>query len=182
MSSACRRRGDVSRVMAGVVGGLLGALAMNLFARAANGAGNGREAGGATPGGDRIGRGMQPPQARGSADEDAAVQVGTAAYQAVTGREPTRTEKHWLGTAAHYGLSAALGAAYAAMADRAPAIRACYGTLYGTAVWVLADEIAVPALGLSRGPRELPASVHLYSLCGHWIFGAAVEGTLRVSD
>jgi hypothetical protein len=46
-------------------------------------------------------------------------------------------------------------------------------------VWAAADEGAMPALGLSRGPRELPWSVHAYALLGHCVFGATLETTLR---
>lgn len=46
---------------AGVAAGLLAGLAMNLFARATLSV-SGREAPDASPGADRTGRGMQPPQ------------------------------------------------------------------------------------------------------------------------
>ena len=170
------------QALAGLAGGLLGALAMNLFARAVAGTRNGREAEGAAPGGDRVGRGMQPPQAAGDAGDDAAVRMGTAAYRAVTGDEPAREARPWLGSAAHYGFGAGAGMCYALFGGRAPVIRAGFGTLYGTLVWALADEGIVPALGLSRGPRQLPAGVHLYSLCGHWVYGATLDAVVRQSD
>ena len=39
----------------------------------------------------------------------------------------------------------------------------------------IADEGAIPALGLSRGPREIPVRSHLTALCEHWVYGAALE-------
>ncbi len=177
MDSVTRLR--ARQAVVGLAGGLLGALAMNLFARAVVNTGNGREADGAAPGGDRAGRGAQPPQAEGHAGDDAAVRVGTAAYRAVTGDEPAREARPWLGSAAHYGFGAGAGMCYALFAGRAPVIRAGFGTLYGTLVWAFADEGVVPALGLSRGPRQLPAGVHLYSLCGHWVYGATLHAVVR---
>jgi hypothetical protein len=165
--------------MRGVAAGVLGAMAMDLFARAVRATKHGVEADGAAPGGDRDGRGAQPPQAEGRADEDAAVRVGTLAYQAATGEEPGRATRLWLGSAAHYGFGATGGACYALFAPRVPAVRTGFGTLYGTAVWALADEGVVPALGLSRSPRELPPGVHLYALCSHWIYGATLEAVTR---
>jgi uncharacterized membrane protein YagU involved in acid resistance len=62
-------------------------------------------------------------------------------------------------------------------------MRLARGAAYGTAVWILADEIVIPFLGLSRGPRELPLGVHAYSLGGHLVYGltldAAVESASR---
>jgi uncharacterized membrane protein YagU involved in acid resistance len=163
----------------GFAGGLVGALAMNLFSRALSSARGGRETPGGAPGRDRAGRGVQPPQAEGTAENDATVRVGTAAYRAMTNRTPGRATRSWLGTAVHYAFGGAMGAWYAAMAERVPTVRALHGVAYGTAVWVVADEIVMPILGLSRGPRQLPGDVHAYALAGHWVYGATLESVCR---
>jgi uncharacterized membrane protein YagU involved in acid resistance len=175
------RRSDAlwTRARAGLVGGLLGALAMNVFARAVRAGNQGLEARGAAPGNDRDGRGMQPPQARTRADQDAAVEAGTAVYRSLTGDTPDRRTSRWLGIGAHYAFGATLGVVYALGSNRAPALRAGFGVLYGSLVWAIADEGAMPALGLSRGPRELPLGVHGYALAGHWVYGATLEGFMR---
>jgi hypothetical protein len=172
-------RGDLVLVLRGIAAGVLAGAAMNLYARAMAAATNGHEAKGAAPGGDRTGRGAQPAQAKGRADEDAAIRIGAIAYHALVHRKPTDRARPWLGSAAHYGFSASAGVCYALVAARAPGIRACFGTLYGTLVWALADEGVVPALGLSRRPTELPLGVHLYALCGHWIYGGTLEALTR---
>ena len=163
----------------GLAGGLLGAFAMNQFARAVNAANGGRESKGAAPGHDRVGRGVQPPQAHGRAEEDAAVHVGTVAYRALAGHEPRASARPWLGSAAHYAFGGTMGVCYALLADRAPLLRTGYGALFGTLVGALADVGAMPALGLSRGPRQLPPGVHAFALAGHWVFGAALESVRR---
>jgi hypothetical protein len=167
-------------IPSGLAAGLLAALAMNTFARAINAVRGGREARGAAPGTDRIGRGAQPPQAKGTTDDDAAVRVGSAAYRALTASEPSRDTRLALGTAVHYAFGATLGVAYGWMSTRAPAVRAGYGTIYGAAVWLVADEMLMPALRLSRGPRQLPAGVHAYALADHLIFGATLESATRL--
>jgi Protein of unknown function (DUF1440) len=167
------------RCLVGFTGGLIGGLAMNLFSRAVTFAGNGREADGAAPGDDRVGRGVQPPQADGRAGDDATVRVGTEAYRALTGSMPRRATRSWLGTAAHYAFSGTLGACYAVMAERLPVIRAAHGTAYGAGVWVVADELILPLLRLSRGPRQLPVALHAYALAGHWVYGLTLESAVR---
>jgi putative membrane protein len=168
-----------SSLLLGLVGGVVGALAMNVFARAASAATHGHEASGAALGSDRVGRGVQPPQSDGPADDDAAVRVGTLAYRVTMSAEPTRVARPWLGTVAHYAFGGTLGAGYALLARRLRMVRVGYGTAYGTAVWIVADELIMPALRLSRGPRQLSLGVHVYALSGHWIYGAMLEFVVR---
>jgi uncharacterized membrane protein YagU involved in acid resistance len=152
---------------------------MNMFARCVAAAGNGREAPGAAPGRDRFGRGVQPPQARGTADQDATVKVGTAVYRTVAGDEPDRTTQQWLGTAAHLSFGAGAGCAYGLLARRIPVLTKGYGVLYGTLVWALADEGLIPALGLSRPSQEMRPGLLAYALLGHFVYGAALEAVRR---
>lgn len=39
----------------------------------------------------------------------------------------------------------------------------------GLKVWLVADEAAVPALGLSGSPTEVPLSKHAYALASHFV-------------
>lgn len=171
--------GLAALAVAGLAGGLLGSLAMNLFGRLAVTVGGGREAPGAAPGADRAGRGVQPPQSEGTADDDAAVRAGSAVYRAATGDEPDRHTQRQLGTAAHYAFGAGAGLAYGLLSGITPAVRGAAGLLYGTAVWAIADEGIMPALGLSRGPRRLSPGVHAYALAGHFVYGATLDAILR---
>jgi len=67
------------------------------------------------------------------------------------------------------------GAIYGAMAEVVPLATVCEGTGFGAAVWVVADEGIVPALGLSRDSSEYPASIHVYSLASHLVYGVTTE-------
>jgi hypothetical protein len=162
-------------VALGAVGGLLGALAMNLLVRAIEAAmqGDGADplALGAGPGG----RGAQPFQSQTTPDDDAAARAGEAAYVAVTGDAPDRDEKLWLGSAAHYGFGVTAGVAYGLMRDRFPAAATGRGLLYGAIVWIVADEVVTPALGLSKDARQLSLIQLAAALAAHLVYGAAVE-------
>src|SRR4051812_20354686 len=178
------RQTEASRILRlgliGLAGGVLGSLAMNVYSRVVRSA-NGQEAAGAAPGSDRDGRGVQPSQAEGRAGQDAAVRVGAAAYRTVVHREPDTATERRLGTLAHYAFGASAGAIYAVASDNLPALRKGFGSFYGGLVWAIADEGVVPALGLSRSPRELPVSVHAYSLSGHCIYGMTLECVRRLA-
>ena len=169
----------IGSLAAGMAAGLLAGLAMNLFARATLSV-SGREAPDASPGADRTGRGMQPPQAKGRAEDDAAVRAGTAALTAVTGTIPSPETRRASGVAAHYAFSAMTGALYGLLSAAFPAIRAGRGTLYGAAVWIAADEIVTPALGLARPRRSQSAALQAYTLTGHLVYGCTLDTVLDV--
>jgi uncharacterized membrane protein YagU involved in acid resistance len=164
----------------GAAGGVLGGLAMNVFTRLVSAATHGHEVKDAAPGRERVGRGMQPPQAEMSADDDAAVRVGSTAYKLTTGHTPDRRLRLQLGAWAHYTFSGMVGICYALVAEHAPVLRKGWGAVPGALVWAIADEGAMPVLGLSRGPRQLTGGMHAYSLLGHWIYGATLECVRRL--
>src|SRR5215831_9326800 len=43
------------------------------------------------------------------------------------------------------------------------------------AVWLIADEIIVPALGLSKPPTKYPLSTHASSIASHLVYGMTTE-------
>ena len=53
------------------------------------------------------------------------------------------------------------------------------GIPFGAAFWLLADEISVPLLGLSKGPTEYPVSTHAYALASHLVYGVTAEMSRR---
>ena len=62
-----------------------------------------------------------------------------------TGEPVPEPQKDTAGEAVHYGFGALLGGLYGAAGSVAPRVRTGFGTIFGTAVWAVADEIAVPA-------------------------------------
>jgi hypothetical protein len=52
-------------------------------------------------------------------------------------------------------------------------------TLYGATLWATADEVAVPALGLSEPASEYPAAIHLQALASHLVYGVATWEAVR---
>lgn len=70
------------------------------------------------------------------------------------------------------------GALYGLLAAVFPVVRAGRGTLYGAAVWVAADEIVTPALGLARPRHAQSGALQAYSLTGHLVYGCALDTVL----
>jgi uncharacterized membrane protein YagU involved in acid resistance len=68
---------------------------------------------------------------------------------------------------------------YGAMTELLPVTSVGFGLPFGAAVWLLADELTVPALGLSKGPTAYPLSTHLYSVASHLLYGLTTEAVRR---
>ena len=111
--------------------------------------------------------------------EPATVRAAEAISEGVLGHELTRREKQVAGPAVHYAFGTAAGTAYGATAELWPEAATGAGLPFGTVFWIAADEIAVPALGLSDPPTEHPPSVHLYALASHLVYGLVADVVRR---
>lgn len=146
--------GEAARaVLAGVLGGILAAHAMDRFQRQA---------------------GKLMPSSGGG--DPATVRAAERAL----GHPLPKARKPAAGTAVHLGFGAALGAVYGLAAELEPRVAAGFGLPFGGAVAVLADEALVPAAGLSSAPWRTPPASHAYSLASHLVFGAALEAARRL--
>lgn len=165
----------------GAIGSLAGLAAMGLFFRAtqafSRGSANGQSDGGSE---DFIERqeamddiSMVGQQAR--EDEAATEAVGRIGYETVTGHDPDAETRQRLGQAVHWGYGVLLGGLYGALRDEADAPDLVGGLGYGTAAWVLGDELMVPLLGLSEGPTAHGWTDHAKALGAHLVYGAATS-------
>jgi uncharacterized membrane protein YagU involved in acid resistance len=111
--------------------------------------------------------------------DDASIRTAEMISEKVFRRRLSRDEKKIAGPAVHYAFGVAMGALYGAAAETSPVATAGFGTAFGAAVFVAADEIAVPALGLSPNVKEAPLSKHVYGFASHLVFGAATEAARR---
>ena len=123
----------------------------------------------------------EPPNINEDEEDDATERVASAISETVFDRELTEREKEKAGAAVHYGFGATTGAMYGALAEVAPGVTACNGLLFGAAVWVVADEAVVPALGLSKPPSQYPLSIHAYALSSHLVYGLTAEVVRRAA-
>jgi hypothetical protein len=168
-------RSAVNGALAGALAGAAGALAMNLFQRVAARLGEGREADAATIGWPRSGRGPQPAQALGNASDDATAKVANAALSVVGYELSNPRAKQMAGEFVHLAFGAINGAAYGLAAELDPRVTAAAGAPFGVSVWAVADEGIVPALGLSRGPRQASAGLLAYGFLSHCVYGVTTE-------
>jgi len=156
-------------ILAGVLGGLAGTLVMNyaqrLWTRAVDGepprsAGNKHDA-----------RDWQEREEGRNSNELAAQAIATT----IGGRPLTRKELAVAAPLAHYSFGAAVGAIYGAVSGDRRRELLTRGATFGAAVWLLADEVAMPLLRLSRPTTERAFEKHLQSFATHMVFGVVAE-------
>ena len=142
----------------GVVGGLFASLVMNWVQQLVSSSG-------------------------GSDDDPATVKVAERGTRALTGQAIPEHAKPAVDTAVHYGLGAMLGLVYGLVAEYWPGVTTGAGTSFGTAVALVLDDAAVPALGAAEPPWQTNASTHAYAIASHLVFGLSLEAmrrTLRI--
>lgn len=100
----------------------------------------------------------------------------------LVGSELSYEGKKKAGPFIHYGFGTVMGAIYGVAKENGPlALQkmhpAVSGARFGSALYLAADELAVPALGLSPKASESPVSAHLYGLASHLVYGLSVGST-----
>ena len=111
--------------------------------------------------------------------DDATVETAKVISRNVFGHELQEREKETAGAAVHYAFGTVTGGLYGALAEVSPAVTMGAGVPFGAAFWLIADEVTVPLLGLSKGPTEYPVSTHAYALASHLVYGVTAELSRR---
>jgi hypothetical protein len=160
-------------LLAGAIGGLVGTLAMNYAQRAWTLAAG--EPPPESEAGKHDARDWQERSEHQNANELAAQTLAAVSIR----RALTPHELAIAAAAVHFCFGAAAGALYGAYAEGDPDRRRSGGG-FGASLWLTADELMMPALGLSASTRERPTELHLQSLAAHLVYGIVAEHTRRL--
>jgi putative membrane protein len=166
------RRGDGNAALgalAGFIGGAAGTWAMSQFQAMWSNAVDGFES--PSAGGRHDARDWQERHEGQNANEIAAQAVATHTID----RPLSRDELEVAAPLMHYAFGSVMGAVYGALSERSRTVPIAAGAGFGTAVWLGADEIAMPMLGLARRDKEYPLEAHAQSLAAHIVYGVTTE-------
>ena len=175
-----RDEGDVLKgLAAGLIGGLIASWTMNRFQdvwmKVAGSQSSEAESQLQAPG-QETEEGLQQTQETSDEDQDdATVRTASAISEGIFDHKLTKSEKKIAGPAVHYAFGTVVGGLYGAAAELAPEVRIAGGLPFGGAFWLVADETALPLLGLAKGPTAYPVSTHVYALASHLVFGLTAE-------
>ena len=78
----------------------------------------------------------------------------------------------------HYAVGATTGAAYAILARKFPEIRKSSGAIFGVALWLLADELLMPAMGATRKLKDYSLLAQANALGEHVVYAVTANTLL----
>lgn len=170
-------------LVAGMIGGLFASWMMNEYEAAVQRVSKSWKANDSRQRTAKHKQPSQQPANRGSSqseDTNATAKMADLVSEKVLHRKLSLEEEKKAAPVVHYGYGALAGGLYGAAAEIVPAVKKGGGTFYATALFVGGDEIAVPALGLSRPALTYPLSVHANALASHLVYGLSTEVGRRV--
>lgn len=108
--------------------------------------------------------------------------VGRFLYETAVGKKLQSEEtKNLLSYLVHWGYGVLQGGLYGALNagnGRIPTLK--NGAAFGTGLWLLGDELTVPALGLQEGPTATAPKTHINRLGAHLAYGLATAVATRL--
>jgi hypothetical protein len=94
----------------------------------------------------------------------------------------TRDEIAKWGWRLHKGLGVLGGLTYLALRKRYPRVGAAFGLAFGAGFFLGVDELLMPLLGLTPGPRRFPWQTHARGALSHLAYGVTAEAAARALD
>lgn len=91
------------------------------------------------------------------------------------GRALSKEEKKIGGSIVHYTFGSIMGGLYGAVAEHYGRAHLGHGLIFGTVLFLGADEVGVPLFKLSGPPSETPLSKHAEAWAAHVVYGATTE-------
>ncbi len=156
-----RNRSLWKGLVAGAIGGLAATFVMTHFQGAFS----------------KLAQDDQQNQAEGAGGDPSTVKIADKLSTTIMGRHLAKEQKETAGNLVHYGFGTAMGVLYGLLSEAMPDATAGFGTAFGSALFIGADEIGVPAAGLSKPPRQTPMKLHAYAWASHLVYGAALEAS-----
>ena len=121
----------------------------------------------------------EEPKKQQSSDAAATELVAQRLSHLILGRDLTPEEMKFAEPFVHYAFGTLSGGFYGLASELAPAAKKGAGSLFGTLLWIAADEIAVPMLRLSKSPAQYGIGVHAEALASHLVYGFTTEEIRR---
>lgn len=154
-------------ILAGAAGGLAASWVMNQFM-----AGPGQQLQKAIANNT----GQEPSAKQSGESEDATMKTADALVHAATGgRHLSWSDRETGGSIVHYTFGALAGGLYGGLAEYSQTVRSGFGLSFGTALFIGADMIGVPAFHLSPPVTEQSPKTLVGPLAAHLVYAVTTE-------
>jgi hypothetical protein len=179
MTSSSPVRGGAAGLVSGLVGALAMAVLSRLWSEATRGRVSPQEQSLVHQGGRPD---VEAAKKRGQTSGEGGIATTKVVDQVAEGvmdRPASPRERHHGGQLVHYLFGAACGLAYGALVEQAPFLKSGRGLLFGAGLWTATIPTILPALRLSAGPMRYSLSEHAFGFLSHLTYGLATECTRR---
>ena len=112
-----------------------------------------------------------------AATEEGSTEIVARKAAEATGHQLTPDAKKQGGQVVHYTFGTLMGIAYGLGAEFLPIVSAGFGSAFGTALFLGADELAIPAFQLAPPPAEVAPKDHIEHWAAHVVYGSSLELT-----
>lgn len=112
-------------------------------------------------------------------NEQAPAALGRMIYEKVRGRRPDDETRAKLGAGVHVGYGLLVAAGYGQVRAGHRGFDLLGGLAFAIGLFLLGDELAVPLLGLSDAPTEMPLREHGRYLAAHVAYGVATAAATQ---
>ncbi len=99
--------------------------------------------------------------------------------EAATGHEVPRKQKAAAGVGVHYATGMLCGAIFGAAAAGRHKLGLPAGLVYGAAIWLFIDELALRAFDVSPDAEKVPMRHHVQALGAHFVYGSVTALVTR---
>jgi hypothetical protein len=138
---------------------------------------------------DRIGTWLYDHEPRSTRKEEDQARGGRHVYEVAVsqfagllGKTLTRAQEQQYGWRFHQAFGLLTGLAYVAARKRSNKVGLGRGLLFGTAFFLLVDELMMPVLRWSPGPAKFGWKVHARGAISHLAYGVAAETAYRALE
>ncbi|MEZ4864870.1 MAG: hypothetical protein R3C14_26390 [Caldilineaceae bacterium] len=175
-------------VVIGLLGGVAGVIAMDIFSQQVMPMltqSDEKEKGGGKQSGQQSSKQEQPLDSiavigqHHRSNESSTAALGRILYHWATDEDPDKQTKSTLSYLVHWGYGIGQGGVYASMRGPVDGFDLPGGLAFGTALWLLGDEMAVPMLGLQEGPTASGVTTHVNRLAMHLVYGVTTAATTQ---
>ncbi len=160
--SRSKKQNPIKGLIYGMAAGAAASFTMDLYWKAVRSVMGARPEQKPKPGGDE------------QKNEPSTQIVADRASEFVTGHDVPKQDKAAAGVGVHYSTGISFGALFGAVAARNTGWGLLAGLLYGVAIWLGFDEIALRVLHIGPEPQDVPISQHAQALGAHLVYGSTV--------
>lgn len=119
-------------------------------------------------------------EGKGKSEDPSTVKLANKASCLTLNHPVPEDKKSLAGNIVHYSFGTSMGLIFSFLQSGKSSNLLLRGISFGGIVWVIADNVLVPLMGLSKSPTKYSLKSHLYALGAHLIYGGTLGSLFSI--